>query len=75
LGEDLEELGLGDCALVAIAYGATSPSGMGSSRGGAGQDESALGVLGVIGPNRMDYGRVIPLVSYCSRLVTEKLTP
>jgi heat-inducible transcriptional repressor len=75
LGEELEELGLGDCALVAIAYGAASPSGMGPSRGVAGQDESALGVLGVIGPNRMDYGRVIPLVSYCSRLVTEKLTP
>ena len=33
----------------------------------------ALGVLGVIGPNRMDYARVIPLVHYCSRLVTEKL--
>jgi heat-inducible transcriptional repressor len=31
------------------------------------------GVLGVIGPARMDYGRVIPLVDYCSRVVTEKL--
>jgi transcriptional regulator of heat shock response len=27
----------------------------------------------VIGPQRMDYGRVIPLVSYCSDLVTRKL--
>ena len=75
LGEELEELGLGDCALVAVPYGAMSPSGAGPSRGGAGQEEAALGVLGVIGPNRMDYGRVIPLVSYCSRLVTEKLMP
>jgi len=33
----------------------------------------ALGVLGVIGPQRMDYGRVIPLVHYCSELVTRKL--
>lgn len=32
-----------------------------------------LGALGVIGPSRMDYGRIIPLVSYCSRLVTQKL--
>jgi heat-inducible transcriptional repressor len=31
------------------------------------------GVLGVIGPARMDYGRVISLVDYCSRVVTEKL--
>ena len=34
----------------------------------------ALGVLGVIGPQRMDYGRVIPLVQYCSQLVTRKLS-
>jgi heat-inducible transcriptional repressor len=34
---------------------------------------NSLGALGVIGPTRMDYGRVIPLVAYCSRLVTDKL--
>jgi heat-inducible transcriptional repressor len=33
----------------------------------------SLGALGVIGPTRMDYGRIIPLVAYCSRLVTDKL--
>lgn len=33
----------------------------------------AAGMLGVIGPTRMDYGRIIPLVGYCSRLVTDKL--
>jgi heat-inducible transcriptional repressor len=51
-------------------------SGISASRKGA-SDESphseALGVLGVIGPQRMDYGRVIPLVHYCSELVTRKL--
>lgn len=31
------------------------------------------GVLGVIGPSRMDYARVIALVGYLSHLVTEKL--
>ena len=36
-------------------------------------EREALGVLGVIGPQRMDYGRVIPLVRYCSELVTRKL--
>lgn len=33
----------------------------------------ADGALGVIGPQRMDYGRVIPLVRYCSELMTRKL--
>lgn len=58
LGDDLLESGLDRCALVAAPYGdAAAP----------------LGVLGVIGPRRMDYGYVIPLVSYCSSFVTEKL--
>jgi len=60
LETELGEPSLRDCALVAIAYGTPSEPG-------------ALGVLGVIGPQRMDYGRVIPLVSYCSELVTRKL--
>jgi len=30
-------------------------------------------VLGVIGPSRMDYGRVISLVDFFSRVVTDKL--
>jgi transcriptional regulator of heat shock response len=40
---------------------------------GARNEEGALGMLGVIGPQRMDYARVIPLVQYCSELVTRKL--
>jgi heat-inducible transcriptional repressor len=60
LGAELGEPSLRDCVLMAVPYGVPSESG-------------ALGVLGVIGPQRMDYGRVIPLVSYCSKLVTRKL--
>jgi heat-inducible transcriptional repressor len=76
LGEDLEELGLRDCAMVAVSYGRGTRSGSPSDRRAGGvKDHKALGALGVIGPNRMDYGRVIPLVSYCSWLVTRKLTP
>lgn len=60
LGAELGEPSLRECALVAVPYGAPAENG-------------ALGVLGVIGPQRMDYGRVIPLVSYCSELVTRKL--
>ncbi len=33
------------------------------------------GVLGVLGPRRMDYARVIPLVDCLSQLVTEELGP
>lgn len=60
LGTELGEPSLRDCVLMAVPYGMPTESG-------------ALGVLGVIGPQRMDYGRVIPLVSYCSELVTRKL--
>jgi heat-inducible transcriptional repressor len=63
LGDELAEPGLRDCALVAVPYGGLTGA----------SESSALGVLGVIGPNRMDYSRIIPLVRYCSQLVTEKL--
>jgi heat-inducible transcriptional repressor len=45
------------CALVAAPWGAPG----------------SAGALGVIGPNRMDYGRAIALVDYVSHLVTERL--
>jgi heat-inducible transcriptional repressor len=57
LGGEVDEPALHRCALVAARFG----------------DEGSPGVLGVIGPARMDYGRVISLVGYCSRVVTEKL--
>jgi heat-inducible transcriptional repressor len=34
----------------------------------------SAGMLGVIGPTRMDYERIIPLVNYCSQMVTDKLS-
>lgn len=58
LGEELGEPGLHQLALVAAPYG----SGV------------APGVLGVIGPWRMDYARVMALVGYLSELVTRKLS-
>lgn len=58
LGAELADPSLQHCALVATHYG---------------DDGSPMGVLGVIGPSRMDYGRVIPLVDYLSRAVTDKL--
>ncbi len=58
LGGESEELSLQSCALVATRYGT---------------GDSPVGILGVIGPSRMDYARVIPLVGYFSRVVSEKL--
>ena len=60
LGEELSEPGLRHCALVSSPYGVS------------GSDTEAQGLVGVIGPSRMDYPRIIPLVSYCSQLVAEK---
>jgi heat-inducible transcriptional repressor len=59
VGDQLDDPELRRCALVAAPYG----------RAG----EAPQGVLGVIGPCRMDYRRVIPLVDYCSLLVSRKL--
>lgn len=58
-GDELDEPWLRRCALVAARYG--GPGG-------------ALGTLGVIGPSRMDYPRVVALVSYLSRAIGEKLS-
>ena len=57
-GEELDEPALRDCALVASRYG---------------EPGAPLGVLGVIGPSRMNYPRVIPLVRYLSEVITGKL--
>jgi heat-inducible transcriptional repressor len=59
-GEELGEPELRRLALVAAPYGAAG---------------APLGVLGVIGPRRMDYPRVVALVQYFSKLVSERLLP
>ena len=61
IGEEIEDPALRRCALVARRYG-------------TGPGDTALGVLGVIGPSRMDFSRVIPLVDYLSEVVTGKLS-
>jgi heat-inducible transcriptional repressor len=38
-------------------------------------DDEVLGVLGVIGPTRMDYDRVIPIVDVTARLLGHALNP
>jgi heat-inducible transcriptional repressor len=58
MGAETEDDGLEKCAVVTGTYGA----------GG-----KLLGTVGVIGPMRMDYGKVVPLVEYTSRLVSKQL--
>jgi heat-inducible transcriptional repressor len=60
LGDELAEPGLRHCALVSSPYGVSD------------DEMEAHGLVGVIGPSRMDYPRIIPLVRFCSRLVAEK---
>ncbi len=55
-GGDLGDPALARLAVVAAPYGL--PGG-------------GVGSVGVIGPSRMDYARVIPLVGYVSRLLSE----
>lgn len=58
LGEELEDPALRQCALVVAPYT---------------DEEGRSGVLGVLGPSRMDYKRVIPLVRYTSTAVSRRL--
>lgn len=60
IGEESGYQVFDDCSLVTACYG--------SSKG-------VLGVLGVIGPTRMDYERVISLVGVTARLLGAALNP
>ena len=62
LGAELAAQGLEDCALVAAPIGPAA----------AAAGESSVGAIGVIGPSRMDYGRVMGWVELCSRLVADR---
>jgi heat-inducible transcriptional repressor len=58
IGSESEVQEMETCSVVTSTYGC----------GG-----EVLGVLGVIGPRRMNYSRVIPLVGYTAKLLTEIL--
>jgi len=57
-GGELDEPGLANCAVVAAPYG---------------DEASPQGLVGVFGPIRMNYSRVIPVVDYFSQIVSHKL--
>ncbi len=58
IGSESQVQEMEDCSLVTSTYGCAG---------------KVWGVLGVIGPRRMNYSRVIPLVDYTAKLLTEAL--
>ena len=60
IGEDDDVTSELDFSLVATSYG--------------GDGRRALGSLGIIGPSRMEYSRVVPLVHYLGKALSDVLT-
>ena len=58
IGSETEYAELADCSLITAAYS--------GKRG-------SLGTLGVIGPNRMPYATIIPIVDYTANLISRLL--
>lgn len=58
IGEESGYAPLGQCSVIATPYGT---------------DSRTLGVIGVIGPTRMDYDRVIPVVQATARVLSSTL--
>ena len=63
IGAETELFGLTDCSLVVAPYHAGEP----------GPGRRVVGAIGVIGPTRMNYARIIPLVDYTARVVSRML--
>ena len=58
VGSEARDLQLNDCSLVVASYG---------------DGQKPLGTLGVIGPTRMEYSKVIPIVQFTAQLLGEEL--
>jgi heat-inducible transcriptional repressor len=58
IGSEFDLREMEDCSLITATYG---------------MPDSPRGTLGVIGPTRMNYSRIIPLVDYAAQLLTENL--
>lgn len=66
IGSESQLFGLSGCAMIVAPYTA----GAGDVPGAA-----VVGAIGVIGPTRMNYARIIPLVDYTARVVSRLLGP
>ena len=59
IGVENTALHWSDCALVSAGYSS---------------GDNVLGAIGVIGPTRMDYRRVIPIIDYTARMLSQAIT-
>jgi len=66
IGSESQLFGVSGSAMVVAPYTA----GTDGERGGG---ASVVGAIGVIGPTRMNYARIIPLVDYTARVVSRLL--
>jgi heat-inducible transcriptional repressor len=64
IGAENQLFDLSGCAMIVAPY---------SSPGAGGEGATVLGAIGVIGPTRMNYARIIPLVDYTARVVSRLL--
>jgi heat-inducible transcriptional repressor len=60
IGSETECSEMEGCSLVSSTYGSV---------------DRTLGILGILGPRRMNYSRVIPVVEFTAQLLTEFLEP
>jgi heat-inducible transcriptional repressor len=67
IGAENELFGLSGCSMVIAPYSAGG--GEEDARGGS----KVVGAIGVIGPTRMNYARIIPMVDYTARVVSRLL--
>jgi heat-inducible transcriptional repressor len=59
IGDEIDEVEMSGCSIVSSSYK------IGNKR---------VGVVGIIGPTRMDYEKVVPLVDYTGKVFSEFLT-
>jgi heat-inducible transcriptional repressor len=56
IGMENQQAALQDCSVVTSQYG---------------DSNNLLGAIGVIGPTRMDYPRVIPIIDYTAKVLSQ----
>ena len=66
IGAENQLFGLSGCSMVVAPYRAGEEERRGSK---------VVGAIGVIGPTRMNYARIIPMVDYTARVVSRLLGP
>jgi heat-inducible transcriptional repressor len=59
IGQENEDLGIKDCSIVTAGYEIAG---------------RPVGVIGVLGPTRMEYAKVMPVVEYTAAILSELLT-